>query len=406
MDLHTGKFFWTTTLPSPPTYPSLQEDITCDVLIIGAGSSGAQFSHFLSETDLRVVVVDKRKVGHGSNLPNTGLIQYLGEKMFFELVNTFGEEHAVRHFKLCEQAICDIEAASQNLPISSDFIRRDSLYYASCESDIEKLEKELYYLQKHGFKAVWLTEKQLCQKYPFQKRAALYTYNDGEINPYKFTHGLIKQASDKGVQIYEDTEITGQKLEKDTATFFTKNGHAITAKKVIIAAGYEGLEFKKDKNAILGSSYAIVTTPVSDFSSWYKRTLIWETARPYSYIRTTADNRVIIGGLDEDTDIAEERDAKLIHKRDTLLKEFQKLFPNIDVKPEFYFGAFYGGTHDGLPMIGIYEEMPNCHFIYPYGDNGLVYSMVFARIIRDVLINGSSSDLDLYRQTRPFLKRI
>lgn len=406
MDLHTGKFFWTTTLPSPPTYPSLQEDITCDVLIIGAGSSGAQFSHFLSETDLRVVVVDKRKVGHGSNLPNTGLIQYLGEKMFFELVNTFGEEHAVRHFKLCEQAICDIEAASQNLPISSDFIRRDSLYYASCESDIEKLEKELYYLQKHGFKAVWLTEKQLCQKYPFQKRAALYTYNDGEINPYKFTHGLIKQASDKGVQIYEDTEITGQKLEKDTATFFTKNGHAITAKKVIIAAGYEGLEFKKDKNAILGSSYAIVTTPVSDFSSWYKRTLIWETARPYSYIRTTADNRVIIGGLDEDTDIAEERDAKLIHKRDTLLKEFQKLFPNIDVKPEFYFGAFYGGTHDGLPMIGIYEEMPNCYFIYPYGDNGLVYSMVFARIIRDVFINGSSSDLDLYRQTRPFLKRI
>ncbi len=82
-----------------------------------------------------------------------------------------------------------------------------------------------------------------------------------------------------------------------------------------MAAGYEGLEFKKEKNATLISSYAIVTNPVEDLSSWYKRTLIWETARPYIYMRTTADNRIIIGGLDEDTNIAQERDSKLIHKK-------------------------------------------------------------------------------------------
>ena len=44
-------------------------------------------------------------------------------------------------------------------------------------------------------------------------------------------------------------------------------------------------------------------------------TLIWETARPYIYMRTTVDNRIIIGGLDEDTNIAQERDSKLIHKK-------------------------------------------------------------------------------------------
>lgn len=94
-----------------------------------------------------------------------------------------------------------------------------------------------------------------------------------------------------------------------------KGGNSITANKVIVAAGYEGLEFKKEKNATLISSYAVVTNPVEDLSSWYKRTLIWETARPYIYMRTTADNRIIIGGLDEDTNIAQERDSKLIHKK-------------------------------------------------------------------------------------------
>ncbi len=95
----------------------------------------------MSESDLNIVIVDKRKVGHGSNLTNTALIQYLGDKMFFELVNTFGEEYAVKHMKLCEQAINDIEYADQNLPYCSDFKRRDSLYYASYEEDIKKLEK-------------------------------------------------------------------------------------------------------------------------------------------------------------------------------------------------------------------------------------------------------------------------
>jgi len=36
-----------------------------------------------------------------------------------------------------------------------------------------------------------------------------------------------------------------------------------------------------------------------------------------------------------------------------LFQEFQKLFPDIPVQPEFYIGAYYGGTHDDLPMIGM-----------------------------------------------------
>lgn len=85
------------------------------------------------------------------------------------------------------------------------------------------------------------------------------------------------------------------------------------------------------------------------------------------------------------------------------MNEFNKLFPNITVEPEFYLSAFYGGTHDGLPIIGMYEEFPNCHFIYAYGDNGLVYSMALSKMVRDVIISGSSPDLNLYLQTRPKL---
>ena len=178
MNLQNGKFYWQTTFPNPPSYPALEEDITCDVLIIGGGSSGAQCAYLLCDKGIKVAVVDKRKIGTGSTMTNTALLQYLGDKMLFELVNSFGEESAIYHTKLCEQAIADIEEASKQLNIDPEFKRRDSLYYASDPQGEEKLLKEYAYLTKHNFDVDWLDEGQIKERYPFSKQSALYIHND------------------------------------------------------------------------------------------------------------------------------------------------------------------------------------------------------------------------------------
>lgn len=403
MDLYSGVSYWPTTFPEAPMYPSLEEDISCDVLIIGGGSSGAQCAYRLSDEDLKVVVVDKRKIGTGSTAVNTALIQYLGDKMLFELVNSFGEDPAIRHTRLCEQAIRDMERIAGKLDINPDFVLRDSLYYASDAAGVEKLKKEYTYLQKHGFKADWLTDTQIASKYPFSKQAAIYLYDDGEINPFKYNHALLDHVRKKGTMVYENTTINGKKFTPEGVEFFTDGGYRIKARSVIVAAGYESLELHKDKNGVIVSSYTVITKPVDDLSDWHKRTLIWETARPYIYMRTTKDNRIIIGGLDDSTTNPEDRDSKIMYRKDKLAEEFNKLFPSIKVEPEYYIGSFYGGTHDGLPMIGRYEEFPNTLFLFGYGDNGLVYSGVLSNIIGDVITKGGHPDLELYLQDRPFM---
>ena len=96
---------------------------------------------------------------------------------------------------------------------------------------------------------------------------------------------------------------------------------------------------KKEKKASFVSTYTVTTNPVNDFSTWYNRTLIWETARPYLFMRTTADNRIIIGGLDDNTTYPEDRDSKLIHKKNKLIEEFNKMFPEIQSKARILFSC-------------------------------------------------------------------
>lgn len=403
MNIMSGTYYWPATFPSPPTYPRLETDLECDVLIVGGGSSAAQCAFYLADSGLKVAVIEKGKVGSGSTSSNTALIQYSGEKMFTNLVNSFGKEYITRHLQLLQDAINEIEAASRAVDIDCEFSRRDSLYSASCSEDVEKLKNEYDFLNQQGLKVDFLLKEEIEAKYPFSRDAAIYSYDDGELNPFKFTHALMEYAVNKGVQLFENTEMNGHHFDPKTNRMIisTEVGHSISAARVIFAAGYEGIDVKKEKLVSFVSTYTVTSKPVNDLSSRYNRTLLWETARPYLYLRTTADNRIIISGLDDNTNYPEDRDSKLNHKRDKLVDEFHKMFPSIKIEPEYSLAAFYGGTADGLPIIGMYDEYPNSYFLLAFGDNGTVYSQMLAKIIAEDIVNGKSPDLELYLQDRP-----
>ncbi|MFJ7638050.1 NAD(P)/FAD-dependent oxidoreductase [Peribacillus sp. NPDC097225] len=407
MDLKSGKLYWNETYHEEMKYPILEEDIMCDVCIVGSGSSGAHCAYFFAETGLNVVLVDKRDLSTGSTVANTGLLQYSNDKSLTSLIHSFGEEAGTRHVQLCLEAICTLEKkVVPSLADDSDFKIRKSLYYASNPEDVSMLKEEYQNLQNRNFPVEYYSENEIGKHFSFFKAGALVTGNDAEINPYKHAHLLLKKAYQQGVRIFSNTKINGKILKDDHTELITDTGHSIRAHHVIFATGYEAQEEVNDPNAMILSSYAIATNQIANLAKWDEGMMIWETARPYLYARKTVDNRIIIGGLDERTTYSEKRDSKIIHKRDELLSQLVCLFPELEgvVQADYYWGAFFGESHDGLPTIGIYPNYPNCYFLMGYGGNGTVYSVILSQIIRDLITKNCHPDSNLYLKERSLMK--
>ncbi|MGP3562459.1 MULTISPECIES: FAD-binding oxidoreductase [Geobacillus] len=71
-----------------------------------------------------------------------------------------------------------------------------------------------------------------------------------------------------------------------------------------------------------------------------------------------------------------------------------------------YLVSYYADTRDGLPIIGVYDEHPNCYFVYVYGGNGAVCSMALAKCLRDWIGAGQSDNAQLYLPDRPLVSAL
>ncbi|WP_026690278.1 NAD(P)/FAD-dependent oxidoreductase [Alteribacter aurantiacus] len=394
MTLHTGNLFWPTTVQHKPEYPKLSGDVECDVLIIGGGESGSLMAYTLSEHRVSTILVDKATIGSGSSSANTGLLQFSNDKMLTDFSKRIGEKAAVQFYKRCLKSVDDLEVITKRLEYKTDFIRRKSLFYASDKGDAKKLRKEFDLLKKHGFPVNLLEAHEIGSLFPFEKDLAILTDLDAEVNPLKLAVSLVREAHKNGVQVFENTEVLGHEFSDGGGLFRTPKG-TIRAKKVIYSTGYETAQFASIKKAALNRSYAIVTHPVKDMSFWYEKAMIWETARPYLYMRTTPDNRIIAGGLDDNHTEPESDPDRLKGKGWELLSIIQEHFPLRDLQVAHQWSATFGESKDGLPFIGRHPKYDHVYFLLGFGGNGTVYCTLGAEVIKDLILYGYSHDAPL-----------
>jgi glycine/D-amino acid oxidase-like deaminating enzyme len=401
MDLTSTYPFWRIYDGMMGTYRALDADVTCDVLVIGGGITGALAGYHLAQSGVETVLIDKRNIGWGSTSGTTALLQYEIDTPLHELIDLVGQDHAVRAYRACAEAIDKLADLAQATNTPCGFARKKSLYLASRRQDIPALQKEYAVRRQFGLKLDWLDEDQIAALFSFRRPAALLSAQAAQVDAYALTHALLRQAGAWGLRVFARTCAARFEPQPDGRTVvITERGHRITARKLVFAAGFESQQYLAENVAKLISTYALVSEPLGDFSGWYEQCLIWETARPYFYLRATADGRVLIGGEDEEFRDPPRRDRLIARKARKLHKRFAELFPHLELEVAFQWAGTFGETKDGLAYIGEHPSWPNAYFILGYGGNGITFSLLGAEIVRDAILQRPNPHADLFRFDR------
>ena len=397
MNLTSSHPFWSVNNGLPENYPSLQRDVVCDAVVIGGGITGALVAVHLVEAGVKTLLIDQRDIGTGSTSASTALLQYEIDVPLRELIKKVGLGAATRSYELCCEAIGKLERLAARLKIDCGFERKPSLFLARHQQEIPELREEFQLRRKMGLELQFFDDAAIRKRFPFSRPAALFSQDGGQVDPHRLTHGLLAAGRRAGLEVCDRTAMARMEQTRRGVRITTKNGFHITARRAVIAAGFEANALLKGEAGTLKSTYALISEPLPKISEWHRQCLIWESGSPYLYLRTTTEGRVIVGGEDEDFVNAKRRDALISQKTRTLVKKFGRLFPEVPLEVAFAWAGTFGTTKDGLAYIGVPPRFPHAYFALGYGGNGITFSLIAAEIIRDAFLGRQNRDASIFR---------
>jgi glycine/D-amino acid oxidase-like deaminating enzyme len=381
LDLTSPQAFWLLRNGLGDVPPPLSRDRRCDVAVIGAGLTGALLCDALTAEGLSVIAVDRRHPAHGSTSASTALLQYELDTPLTELTDKLGSKRAIDAYRACFNGVRTIGRLAQELKEDVGFRQRPSLYYASRSRDVEGLRKEHAARRQAKLPSELLEEKELRKLVDFEAPLALWSSTGGEVDPWRLTRALLERCAIRDFAVYGRTEVKRIAPAKNNVELHTDRGR-ISARHVVIAAGYEADPFLPKPVAKLHSTFAMVTEPVKAFDGWPRHCLLWESARPYLYARTTSDDRIMVGGEDESFRNPKQRDALVPAKCAKLLEKARRLFPQIEMEPAYGWAGTFGESKDSLPYIGPHPAGDSrVHYALGYGANGIPISAIAAEIV-------------------------
>jgi glycine/D-amino acid oxidase-like deaminating enzyme len=354
-DLRTGRPIWTGRHAPSVEQLTLSKNLKTDVVVIGAGLTGAIVADALASSGVKVAVVDKRGPAKGSTLASTALVQYEIDTPLITLTRKIGKRNAVRAWRRSRLAVESLSARFGELALT-DVARRNSLYLAGDVLGADDLLREHQARSAIGLPSRFLDSKSLRKHFGISRAAALVGYGNLAIDPRKTTLALLNAAAGNGAQIFSKMEMTEVTPKKGGVVVTAANGCGIQCAHLVFATGYELPHGVPHDHHKITSTWAIATVPQAKERLWPDECMICEASDPYLYIRTTADGRVICGGEDEDFSDADKRDELIARKSATLKRKLHKLLPKIDTSstnpPTTGIGSGTAGIAGALAPLG------------------------------------------------------
>lgn len=382
--------YWIASTPKTD-YPSLEEDISIDVAIVGGGMTGITAAYLLKREGYKVAVIDAGRIALGTSGHTTAKITIQHELIYDKIQSSLGKEAAKTYADSNHTALRFIADLVKEKNIDCDFSWQPAYVYTQDDKYIEKIKNEAETASHLGIEASYIKEIPL----PIKVKAAVRFDNQAQFHPRKYLYELQKEIPGDGSYIFENTRIMDVK-EGKPCTLVTEHGKKITALKVILSSHYPCYDGKGMYFARLypERSYALA----AKVKESYPGGMYITAENPGRSVRSTpyeGGELLIIGGEHHKTGQGEDMNQHYIN-----IKKFAMDTFTVEDIPWRWSTHDYG-TPDSIPYVGnLTSATPDIFTATGFYKWGMTTSTMSAILIKDLITKGESPWRNLYSPSR------
>ena len=245
------------------SYPALEQDLTTDVLVIGAGLAGGSLALHLSEQGIDTVILEARQPGWGASGRNAGhVLPLLKDFEVFErfpdqggaFLDLFREHHSIP-FDIAER-----------YGINCDASRSGYLNSIKSQSALDKFAKSSAVSAKRlgqSTRILGANEMREMTGSSYYPHGVFYE-SGGRINPYLFTNGMVRVAQSKGARVFGDSEAATVVSDGSGWIVKVKNGASVRCEKLVFCTNAYSTDIVPEfqKSCYPLTAYALSTEPL------------------------------------------------------------------------------------------------------------------------------------------------
>jgi glycine/D-amino acid oxidase-like deaminating enzyme/nitrite reductase/ring-hydroxylating ferredoxin subunit len=294
---------------SPPDFPPLDEDVTCDVAIVGSGIAGLSTAYELANAGRKVVVLDRGPIARGMTARTTAHITTAIDDYYRSFIAVRGEEAARQFYSAQVAAAHRMGVIVEEEGIDCDFARIDAWWFLTGEMTMQEFAGEHLAMAAVGLSGVLRTEH--VRGHRLSDGPCLVVPGQGRFHPLKYLDALAAAVKRRGGKVYADTCVVKVDELKTLVQLVTSRGRHVRAQAVVLATNSPikddaKITHRENPDRTYAFAAEVPSGSVEDV-------LYWDTERPYHYVRLQPAGDVdllISGGEDHGSAKADDAEAR------------------------------------------------------------------------------------------------
>lgn len=372
-------------------YPSLKENITVDIGIVGGGITGITLAYLLSAEGFSVALIEANELLSGTTGNTTAKITTQHGLIYNELMQHYGKELAHMYYAANNRAKDFITNTIQNNDIDAQLVEASSVLYTKEGENVKQLETEIAAYEKLNIKGSLTKNKEL----PFMTREALEVKNQAHFHPLEYLTHLLNVCDDNGVHIYENTRALSVDYSKKPL-IVCEGDHRVVCQYVVQASHYPFFDGEKffPLKMYADRSYALLAKTEKTINNMYIN-----IDTPTHSIRPVSINgepALVFAGENHRTGVSE----RSMDEHFASLAKFADQYFKIE-KINYMWSAQDYTTVDKIPYVGpITKEKDNVFVATGYRKWGMTNGTNAALLIRDLILQKQSEFASLFSPSR------